>query len=188
MNFFFTLLFSSFFLLSCQTKNTSEHITKINGITHTGESVAIQTKNSKATVVIFLSSLCPCSDSNMEMLKAEAKKYPEYQFVGIHSNFNEDPQEAKLYFEKENLGFPIIKDYDSRLVNIFNAVKTPHVFILDQDGKFLYKGGTSNSSNLSSASENYLEKSLIAIKEHKSLPVPKRKTLGCYIPRKKGNS
>lgn len=181
-------MLASIFFFGCQSKNKSNHITQIKGVTHQGKEVVIKTKDAKATVVIFLSSLCPCSNSNMEMLKAQAEKFPEYQFVGVHSNFNEDPKEAKAYFDRKHLNFPVIKDYDSHLVNLFDAVKTPHVFILDENGKLLYKGGTSNSSQFSHKGPNYLEQSLIAIKEHKPLPVPKRKTLGCYIPRKKGNS
>lgn len=173
----------SLFTLSCQSKPSVQKITKIEGKSHEGKEILIETSKKKATIVIFLSSVCPCSNSNIQMLKKEVAKYPEYQFVGIHSNFNEDPIQAKKYFKEKGLNFPIIKDYDSRLVNVFDAVKTPHVFILDSNGNTLYKGGTSNASQLDNATENYLEESLIAIKESKPLPTPKRKTLGCYIPR-----
>lgn len=153
----------------------------ILGTTHDGQTIEIHAQNTKAIVVTFLSSKCPCSNSNSEVLVKLASKYPQYSFVGIHSNADEDRASAKKYFESKQFNFPVIYDEDSTLAKRFGALKTPHVFIVSSEGKIIYNGSVTSSTTAHLAKEIYLDIALSEISAGKMPSTPKKKTLGCYI-------
>jgi thioredoxin-related protein len=167
-------------LVGCAT--TPKSVNTIDGVNHNDEKVSVATDEKKATVVIFMSARCPCSDSHTKIIKNLNQKYKDINFVGIHSNYNEKKHRARQYFANKKLGFPIIHDSESVLAKKFGAMKTPHVFIINSAGNIVYKGSVTDSANASGATVNYLDEALFAIMNNQMIPQPKRKTLGCYIP------
>jgi thioredoxin-related protein len=174
-----------FTFVSCASFTQKNH-KQIAGVDHFNNKVEINTKEKKSTVVVFLSSICPCSNSHVKLLKTmnEDFKNKDVQFVGIHSNYNEDLNKAQYYFAKSKLGFPIIYDKETTLAKKLGGVKTPHVFVLNQKGDVVYTGSVTNSNNALKAKENYLLQALTEMEEGKPITISKRKTLGCYIPLK----
>lgn len=167
-------------LISCASTNNQVSKT-ISGVDHNDKKIEVNTALKKGTVVVFLSSFCPCSRSHTALLKKMNKENKNFQFVGIHSNYNEDKNKAKEYFKKEDLGFPVIYDKDSKIARKLGGVKTPHVFLI-KEGKVLYTGSVTNTNNAKQAKENYLLQALNEVGAGKPVSVSKRKTLGCYIP------
>lgn len=176
----FTLII---FITGCASK-TIQTKAAINGLNHAGKKVEIEIPHNKATVVVFLSSKCPCSNSHIGTIKDLKNKFSDVQFIGVHSNYNEDKKSAEEYFQQANLGFPIIYDDQTSIAKELGAVKTPHAFILDSKGKIIYNGSVTSSSNAVLAKENFLLIALNEIQAGKTPSEPNRKTLGCYIPLK----
>lgn len=174
---FVTLLMIS----SCATHNTKPNSTRISGITHFDEKVEVDFTKHKNTVLVFLSANCPCSHSHVQVLKEMSKKYNDVNFVGVHSNYNERKKRAVKYFKEQNLGFPVIYDFNSEIAKKMGAVKTPHAFIINKNAKVTYNGSVTSSSNAKVAKENFLEMALIDIKDGLPPRKARRKTLGCYI-------
>lgn len=175
------LLSISAFLFSCAS--SQPNITKkLEGLDHKEKSLSFDYKDKKNTVVVFLSSVCPCSNSHIKTLKALSNEFKETQFVGVHSNYTEDKTKAMAYFNKMELPFPIIYDKETEIAKRFGAVKTPHAFILNQQGQIIYNGAVTSSSNAEIAKYNYLEIALNDLKAGNKPSAPRRKTLGCYIP------
>jgi len=168
------------FLNSCASKTEFESKT-INGISHSGKIVSIDLKLKKATVLIFLSSTCPCSDSHVSIVKSLSKKFTDFQFVGVHSNYNEDKGKAAEYFKEKDFSFPIIYDAETVIAKKFGALKTPHVFILNNQSEIIYNGSVTDSANAQTAKEQFLEKALVEISNGLTPSTPRKKTLGCYI-------
>lgn len=140
----------------------------------------------KGQVVVFLSSVCPCSDSHVEELKKLFNDFPDFSFVGVHSNMDEKKEATLEYFKKLNLPFPIIRDSDLKIANQFKAYKTPHAFVLSKQQEHpVYEGGVSNSKSFENADRNFLREALINIANHKPVKTPKGRTLGCVISREK---
>lgn len=90
-----------------------------------GKSVRFLVNEKKGLVVVFLSAKCPCSNSHVSELNALADSFPEFKFVAIHSNSNEDETSAKTYFESRKLSFTVIEDSKAGLADRFKALKTP---------------------------------------------------------------
>lgn len=135
-------------------------------------------------VVVFLSAECPCSNSHIGLLKKLAKDFPDFSFVGVHSNLSEGPQLTKEYFQTAGLGFPVIQDENTKIADEFKALKTPHAFLLGTEGKILYRGGVTNSSNGESASIHFLRAALESQAKGSEIEVKEGRTLGCVISRK----
>jgi hypothetical protein len=153
-------------------------------VTQKEVSVALNSP-SKATVVLFLSSHCPCSAGHEAIVTELNKKYAShgFLFLGIHSNANESISDARAHFANTKLPFPVIQDDASKYANQFGALKTPHAFVVSHQGEILFSGGIDDSKTGVNPRRNYLDTALAAVDAGKQ-PDPKEvKTLGCVIER-----
>ncbi len=149
---------------------------------------SVDFSKSRATVVVFLSARCPCSASHEVELKALHQKYSNkgFSFVGIHSNHDETLDETVAHFKSANLPFPILEDAQtSGLAEEFKALKTPHVYLVNSEGKMLFEGGVDDSNNHLNASKHYLREALAALDAGKEPPLKLARALGCHIARPK---
>ncbi len=147
------------------------------------EMVSVEAKGKKALVVIFLSAKCPCSNSHIDELKSLSHDYPDFNFVGIHSNVDEAVDSAQTYFSKVALPFAVIQDHNTALADQFQAFKTPHAFVIQSDGKILYQGGVSSSKTFAQADHKFLREALVNIHQGQPVAKPEGRTLGCSIAR-----
>lgn len=143
----------------------------------------IVSDTNKTTVLIFLSSICPCSNSHVEEIKRLKNDFPEFEFIGVHSNADEDLMSAKEYFAEKKLNFPLIEDEKSKLANQFKALKTPHAFVINSKGETLYQGGVTSSSSFDEKNQNYLREALTDLREGKKIRTTSSRPLGCMIAR-----
>lgn len=139
----------------------------------------------KASVIVFLSAKCPCSVSHEEALKGLQSEFgPQgFRFVGVHSNVDEELAATRGHFQASALPFPVVQDDGAHLANVFGALKTPHVFVLDPKGALLFQGGVDDSHVAGGAKNLYLRDALDAIREGKSPKVAQARSLGCVIKR-----
>jgi thioredoxin-related protein len=172
---------TTLFILFSISHSCFSALNLIEGVTHKENKVRVLTSDSRGTVLVFLSVTCPCSDSHIEEVKRLKKKYKEFKFVGIHSNYAQTKEEALAYFPNKKLGFDVIHDMNSEIAKKLGAVKTPHSYILNRDGEVIYRGGVTNRSNASKATKFYLDEALSDLRAGHNPRVEERKTLGCYI-------
>ncbi|MCB0348617.1 MAG: redoxin domain-containing protein [Bdellovibrionales bacterium] len=145
--------------------------------------IEYQLVNDTYTVVYFFNTDCPCSGAHFKYLNSLKEQYPGWSFIGFHSNKSVDIKKAQAYFDASNIKFPIIEDEDLQIANVLKAVKTPHVFVIDNRGEVLFQGGATNAKDPERASKHYLKEVLTALEKHQPLPYKVAKTLGCYIER-----
>jgi thiol-disulfide isomerase/thioredoxin len=137
----------------------------------------------KKAVVVFLSTECPCSKSHVPLLGRLARDFTDFKFIAVHSNVNEAEANAQTFFSENPLGFSVIQDSQARLANAFGAVKTPHVYVFDEAGSIVYRGGATDCAFAPDAKKQYLKDALEALRLGKKPAVNQTKTLGCYIQR-----
>lgn len=138
----------------------------------------------KGLVVAFLSAVCPCSNSHLVELKKLKEDFPDFEFVGVHSNTDEDRQLTSSYFKTVNLPFPVVQDTGAKLANELKALKTPHVFVILEGGKTVYEGGVSSSRHFDDKKgRKYLREALIDLSAGRKVKTPEGRTLGCVISR-----
>lgn len=149
----------------------------------------ISISNSEAAklgnVYLFMSSKCPCSDSHMALVKELIQKHAHFNYYIIHSNVDENEEQARNYFSSTEVKAPIIQDDNAKIADLFKAYKTPHAFILNNKNEIIYKGGMSNSNNALKADKFYLTEALEDLEGHRPIKTSETKTLGCFISREK---
>lgn len=149
----------------------------------TNEVTSVSAEGKKGLVVIFLSAKCPCSNSHIAELKSLSHDYPEFNFVGVHSNVDEAVELSKTYFMNESLPFTVVQDVNAAMADQYKAFKTPHAFVVQADGKILYQGGVSSSKTFAKAEHKFLREALENIHLGQAVATPEGRTLGCSIAR-----
>ncbi len=145
--------------------------------------VSLDLSGERNIVAIFLSSNCPCSQSHFDYLNDLTKQFKTFSFLGFHSNKEIEKGEALRYFSKLEINFPVLLDKTLKYADIFRALKTPHVFVVNGEGEILFAGGATDSRNPNRASRFYLEDTLREITNGKAVSIKLAKTIGCYINR-----
>lgn len=137
----------------------------------------------KGLVVAFLSVRCPCSNSHIPELKELVKAHPDFNFVAVHSNPDEDEGQSKAYFEHVQLPFPVLNDQTQTWANQFKALKTPHVFVVQKGGAVAFQGGMSDSKDCAKSDHKFLRDALDDLESGRKVRNPNVRTLGCAIMR-----
>lgn len=140
-------------------------------------------------VLLFLSKDFPCSRSHADHLNQLQAQFPTVGFYGVIADEVRDTNEQyiKEYFSKEQFRFPVIEDRQQVLIKQYDALKTPHVVLLQKqpNGQYtrMYEGGVTNHREFKNAKKYFLQNILAATIDHKPLPYANGKSLGCYIRR-----
>lgn len=162
----------------------------------TGAPILIRLNETKlGTVIIFVSAVCPCSDSHIPALNKIYRDFQPlgFQFVGVHSNANETVSDSVQYFSKKfkeinsteegKILFPVIQDDGAKIADQFKAFKTPHVYIVSANNQIVFQGGVDDSRVFKNAKYHYLRDALTAIAEGKAPSKSDVRVLGCEIRR-----
>lgn len=142
------------------------------------------TKAYKAVVIMFISTQCPYSNAYNEEMKEMASAYAVkgVLFVGINSNKTEDASKAAAHAKTNGHTFPIMKDPSNKVADLYDAQRTPEVYLVDSTGKLRYHGRiTENHEDDSSAPD--LKNALDAVLEGKTVAKSVTKAFGCTIKR-----
>lgn len=136
-----------------------------------------------ATAVVFLSAICPCSDGHTAYLKKLKEEFPQVDFIGVHSNTDEDAKTTLEYFNEKSMNFQILQDDKAKIADLFGAYRTPHSFLVSKSGEILFKGGVTSSSVSSKADTFYLADAIKNVVNGEEVKVKEARTLGCQIGR-----
>ena len=142
-------------------------------------------KDSKAIVIMFISTQCPVSNgynSRMEQLYNDYKK-KGVSFVGINSNKQETPEDIKNHAKKHDLDFTILKDPENKIADKFGASVTPEIYVLNNNFDLLYHGRIDDSRRESDVKKKDLRIALDEILAGKNISEPETKAFGCSIKR-----
>lgn len=130
----------------------------------------------------------PGWESGYNLLYKEAKKL-KIGMVLINSNEakrdSEDSFENMIiHSEKMNYLMPYLLDNNSNLANAFGAKTTPHVFLLDNTFRLVYKGSIDNlADNEKKKFKPYLLNAMLALSNNKKPKPAISNPVGCSIKR-----
>ena len=110
--------------------------------TAAGWSLAANTRDAKATVVVFLSTGCPVATAYAHRLTDLHKKYAAkgVVFVGINSHPLDTAADVATQAKQAGLPFPVLKDDGTTLADKFAVDRLPTVFVLDASHTVRYAG------------------------------------------------
>lgn len=149
-------------------------------------SLANAEKADKLVVLMFIATECPYSNAYNDRMREMAAAYASkgVQFVGINSNKTESVADVVAHAKKHGHTFTIVKDPGNKVADLYDARRTPEVFVIGQDGKLMYHGRIDeNYEDPSKVTSPDLKNALDALLA--GLPVAKAETkaFGCTIKR-----
>ena len=147
--------------------------------------VEISTAKTAATVVVFISALCPVSNAYHDRYKqlVTAFKDMPVQFVFINANDNETLAEVNSYIRAAELPFPVYKDWKNSVADKLGASMTPEAFVLNAKGEVLYHGAIDDSKNEARVKVTALRDAIGSTVAGKPVVQKELKAFGCTIHR-----
>ncbi len=141
--------------------------------------------NSKAIVIMFISTQCPVSNSyNERMVKLHNDyKGKNISFMAINSNKQEGVEEMKAHSREHQFEFPVLKDVNNVVADKFDAGFTPEIYVLNGKMEIIYHGRIDDSRREGDVKTHDLRNALNEILNDKKISVSDTKAFGCTIKR-----
>jgi hypothetical protein len=151
------------------------------------EAVAISPAKANATVVVFISSVCPIADKYLERLNDLHMVYAPagVQFVMVNSNANETWRDMEAYASRNGATFPVYRDEGNHLADRLSAQSTPEGFVIDRSGLLRYRGRIDDATNPARVRSHSLRDAIASVLKNREVTVPRTRVLGCAIHRLK---
>ena len=148
-----------------------------------GKPVQFADLKGPVTVVVFIATRCPISNSYNQRMNAIFGDYSGkgVRFVFINSNANEPASEVAQHAKSAAFLFPVYKDPDNRAADRFGAMATPESYVIDSQGTLRYHGYIDDSTNEARVKNRGLRNALDAVLAGKDVPAVETKAFGCTI-------
>jgi peroxiredoxin len=153
-----------------------------------GKAWKLHGQQSKAVVVVFLSTECPMSNGYLPSLSDLAKKYADKNVavVGVFPDADTTAEQLKAHAREYKVPFPLLLDPSHVSVKVFGAKNTPEVFVLDDTFAVRYQGRIDDgySARLKAKPVVARQDLLIALDEllaGKAVTIAETKAFGCPI-------
>lgn len=157
-----------------------------------GKTVTLSEQQTKGAVVIFTCNHCPFSQAYEDRIIALHKAYAPKGYPVLAINPNDAVKSPDDSFEKmqeraKSKAFPFAYLYDEtqETAKAFGAARTPHVFIVQKNGKdwvLKYIGAIDNNTeSAEKADKKYTEDALNALLAGKNPEPAETKAIGCTI-------
>lgn len=143
-------------------------------------------RSHSAVVVMFIATKCPYSNAYNERFRGMATAYEQrgVLFAGVNSNKTEPAEEVKTHAKQHGFRFPLMKDPDNKVANLYDARHTPEVFVVDPQGKLRYHGRIDeNYEDASKVSSPDLSNALDSLLAGRPIAKAETKAFGCSIKR-----
>jgi len=158
-------------------------LTTVDGKTF---SLAEQAKSHKAVVVMFIATKCPYSNAYNDRMREMAAAFAAkgIVFAGINSNKTEPADAVVAHGKKHGFAFPLMKDPDNKIADLYDARHTPEIFVVDPEGKLRYHGRIDeNYEDASRVTSPDLKNALDSMLAGKAIAKAETKAFGCTIKR-----
>ena len=140
----------------------------------------------KAVVVMFIATKCPYSNAYNDRMRDMAAAYAKQGilFAGINSNKSEPSDEVVAHARQHGLAFPLMKDPNNKVADLYDARHTPEIFVVDSEGKLRYHGRIDeNYEEPSKVTSPDLKNALDAMLAGRQIAKAETKAFGCSIKR-----
>ncbi|WP_405414810.1 thioredoxin family protein [Maribacter sp. Asnod1-A12] len=149
-------------------------------------------KDAKGYIVVFTCNECPFAKMYEDRLIELHNTYAPmgYSVVTINPNVSEDNDRenlASMQKRAEEKQFPYVylADENHDVFPKYGAVRTPHVFLLDQERKVQYIGTIDNNPrSADEANVKYVENAIHSLQKGESPELNFTKAIGCPVKAK----
>ena len=151
-----------------------------------GKDVNLADLKGKIVVIEWLNPGCPFVVRHYKE-KTFQNMYDKYvakdvAYLAIQSGSGTTPEKLKGYGEKQGIKYKLLSDTDAQVARAFGAKTTPHMFIIDKEGKLAYKGAIDDDPQGNKPQRtNYVAKALDELLAGQSVSTPETKSYGCGV-------
>jgi len=134
----------------------------------------------KATVIVFLSTVCPYARYFARHLRELGEAYAprDVLFVGVYSNHWESRDEVAADARDHAFSFAVVKDEGHRIASLLEAERTPEAYLVDATGVLRYRGWVESQKESPD-----LQRALDAVLAGRRVRTAATKAFGCSIDR-----
>jgi len=138
----------------------------------------------RIVIVNFWSCECPHSERTDKAIMAMFAQWrDEVAFLSIAANRNESAEALRQAAEARRLP-RVLVDADHVVADLFGALTTPHVFLIDRDGLLRYRGAVDDVTfRQKTASRFFLDEAVEALLDCHSPALTESPAYGCTIVR-----
>ena len=154
-----------------------------------GKEMKMSDYQDKNVVLIFISTKCPYSNAFNVVMSKLATDYSSkgIVFLGINSNKTEPVEQVAQHAKEKGLSFPVIKDPENKVADLYGAQVTPEAFVIDKTGIIRYHGALGSSgrptTDPAKATSDDIAAALDELLAGKQIVKAKTKAFGCTIKR-----
>lgn len=152
--------------------------TGVDGKVYTMDSL----KGAKAAVITFTCNQCPVAVAYEDRFIAFTKAYEDkgVKFIAINVN-PETLDQMKARAEEKGFNFPYATDPSGASAKAYGAQVTPHMYVVDKDGKVVYIGAHDDNMDESKVKTFYVKEAVDAVLAGKTPATTKTRAVGCGI-------
>jgi peroxiredoxin len=135
-----------------------------------GRTVSLSGLRGKVVVLEWINPNCPVSrrHADARTMSTTAAKHPDAIWLAVNStnpgsgDFVE-PAAHRTYNESKGIGYPVLYDRSGEVGRAYGAKTTPHMYVIDPEGKVAYMGAIDDAPRGGEASVNYVDSALAAL-------------------------
>ncbi len=103
-------------------------------------------------------------------------------WLAINTTYNTDAEKNNVWIKQQSIEYPILLDADGVVGKLYDARRTPHMFVIDQQGILRYHGAIDNNDK-GEASEmtNYVVNAIRQITAGETVAPDHVKPYGCLV-------
>ncbi|MFN7875260.1 MAG: redoxin family protein [Pirellula sp.] len=143
--------------------------------------------SAKAHVICVLGCECPVARFYAGRLQKLAEQYDAkgVRFVAVMGLIQDDIAKIREFTKDTEIAFPVIRDEKQMHLAHLGATRTPEVFVLDPEGKVVYRGRVDDQMapgvKRNQASTTELTDALEAVLKNRPVTTPITDAAGCLI-------
>lgn len=141
-----------------------------------------------ATVVVWTCNHCPYARAWHDRIVAAARDYADrgVRFLAVNSNDAErypadSPVQMRKAVQEGDWPFPYLYDESQDAARAWNALTTPHLYVLDPQGRIRYEGAPDGDHTDPGAGADWLREALDAVLAGEQPERPSTELVGCSI-------
>jgi peroxiredoxin len=154
-----------------------------------GKEVNLSDFKGKIVVLEWMNYDCPFvkAEYSAKVMKNLSEKYAKQGVVwlAINSTNYADAKGDEAFIKEYQLPYPVLLDKDGKTGKLYKAMTTPHLFIIDGQGKIVYRGAVDNAPLAKKPEKeayvNYVQKALDELLAGKAVSIPQTKPYGCSV-------
>ncbi len=150
-----------------------------------GKMYGLQNYRGQNLVVGFIGVKCSIANAYNVRISSISADYHDkgFAFLAINSNVNEPVRLVKQHAEKYKFSFPVLKDENNVVADLYGASVTPEIYVIDKAGVLRYHGRVDGSSDIARVERHDLRVTLDELSANQPISKPELKSFGCEIKR-----